>query len=258
MPAGQGIGLKINYDISEDFAPLKSIDPKLFMRFSANEFPLSDKQLSLLSEMTNMEHLSLSRTDLSDASIEYLKGMKHLKSIDLRCTMITSKGVEKLCTYCPELYALNLGKNALDDTSVNAISKLKSLLNLSLSSTGQRGTNLELLGSLPNLRSLDLCNNKIHDRFVKKIATIKNLEDLDLMDNPLTYAGLKELKPLKKLKKITLRLKQFSPADLKQLRVSYLPLNCTVKDGSREEEIPTEVFAPLHSPFSRGDGIDKR
>lgn len=258
MPQGQGIGLKINYELSEDFSPLKEIDPKLIMQFDANEFPLTDKQLSLLSQMPNMALLKLARTDLSDSGVDYLKGMKHLKSLDMRCTLVTSKGVEKACTYCPELQNLNLAKNALDDKSIPAISKLRRLRSLNLSSCNQRGSNLELLGNLTDLTGLDLCNNKISDRNIKKLSAIKSLEELDLMDNPITYQGLKELKPLKNLKKITLRKRSFSANDMKQLRTGCLPPKCIVRDGSKEDEIPSEVFAPLHSPFNRGDGIDKR
>lgn len=260
VPEGQGIGLKINYELSdsEDFAPLKEIDPNLFMQFDANEFPLTDKQLSLLAKMPNIYLLKLARTDLTDSGVEYLKGMKHLKSLDMRCTLVTSKGVSKACRYFPELVNLNLAKNTLDDTCIPAISKLKFLHSLNLSSCNQRGNHLELLAGLGNLTGLDLCNNKISDRQIKKLAGVKSLEELDLMDNPITYTGLKELKPLKNLKKITLRLKQFSNVDMKQLRTACLPPNCKVRDGSREDEIPSEVFAPLHSPFNRGDGIDKR
>lgn len=258
VPLDQGISIKINYELSEDFSPLKQIDPKVFMRFNANEFPLSDKELSVLAGMTNLKSLNVSRTDFSDGSVEFIKGMKNLTHLDARCSLITSKGVEKICKYCPNVNALNLGKNNLDDSAIVSLGKLKNLSQLNLNSCGLRGTNLELLARSPRLTSLNLGNNKINDRFVGKLATIKSLEELELMDNPVSFLGIKQLKPLTKLKVIILRTKSFSQDDLTKMRKTCLPATCRIKDGSRASEMPDELFAPLHSPFKKGDGIETR
>lgn len=258
VPLDQGIAIKINYELSENFSPLKQIDPKVFIRFNANEFPLSDKELSVLSGMTNLESLNVSRTDFSDGSVEFLRGMKNLLHLDARCSLITSKGVGKICKYCPDINTLNLGKNELDDSAIVSLSKLKNLSQLNLNSCGLRGTNLELLAKSPKLTTLNLANNKINDRFVGKLAAIKSLEELELMDNPVGFLGIKQLKPLTKLREITLRTKSFSHDELKKMRNTCLPATCRIKDGSRSSEMPDELFAPLHSPFKKGDGIENR
>jgi hypothetical protein len=65
-------------------------------KINLNEAPLTDDDLKILRELTNLKSLSLYRTNIGDKGIEHLLGLQSLEELELSYTQITDKGVKSL------------------------------------------------------------------------------------------------------------------------------------------------------------------
>jgi hypothetical protein len=63
--------------------------------------PLIDDELAQLSGFTNLQHLDISRTKVSDRGLPHLYALKRLLRIDLRGTGVTAEGVRQLKQAAP-------------------------------------------------------------------------------------------------------------------------------------------------------------
>jgi hypothetical protein len=112
--------------------------------------------------------LDLSGTDLTDAGLKELAGLKSLQMLGIGLTRVTDGGLKELAGL-KNLQTLGLGATAVTDTGLK-----------------------ELVG-LKNLQSLNLFLDHVTDAGVKELAALKSLQVLNLGGTKVTDAGLKEL-----------------------------------------------------------------
>ncbi len=84
--------------------------------------PISTNGWKLLSELKNLQRLSVANCGVTDADLANLKPLIHLKVLDLSDNPITNKGVEVL-KKLPELTELNLSNTKITKDQVDAIKK---------------------------------------------------------------------------------------------------------------------------------------
>ncbi|MBX9621624.1 MAG: leucine-rich repeat domain-containing protein [Alphaproteobacteria bacterium] len=160
---------------------------------------ITNAEASSLGGVTNLYHLNLSDTAVTDVS--YLP--EKLVTLDLKNTKITdvlslTNLINLYCLYLnntkikdisPLFSLTELEELDLSDTAVTDISPLVSFTNLStldLSGTPITDAGIPLLASLPNLGALDLSGTAITDAGIPLLASLPNLRALDLRDTAVT------------------------------------------------------------------------
>jgi small GTP-binding protein len=142
-----------------------------------------------ISELTNLERLSLYRTSINDISLlHYLPNLKHLN--------LNRTGIREIPVLAElkNLTSLDVGGNTLDDISI--LREVPNLMDLCLSHTEIQ--DFSIIGELTSLKTLDLSRTKIQD--ISILAELKNLISLDLSDNEIgDISILGELKNLMNL-----------------------------------------------------------
>jgi hypothetical protein len=142
-----------------------------------------DPELRILPTLLNVESLSLSECAVTEQGLDSLRGLKHLKGLNL----------------------MRLGH-----------------LRYGSPLTGLSDACLIPIQGLTQLHDLDLAGNRITDDGLALIARMPNLESLDLTATDVTDAGLVHLRALKKLTSLSLGGTRVTPQGARALQ-SALP-----------------------------------
>jgi uncharacterized protein (TIGR03067 family) len=108
--------------------------------------------------------------------------------------------------------------NAISDTTVEKLVKIKTLKSIWLGGTKITDRSLELLATRPDLRLTGFDGTKITDAGVAHLARMTELESLGFYNTPLTDEGLKHLAGLKKLRILGLGVTKITPQGLRLLK----------------------------------------
>ena len=68
---------------------------------------LKDPQLYTIGKLTKLKNLNLDYTDVTDAGLRHLRGLKELTELSLDSALVTEKGLDHLTVF-PKLRVLNL------------------------------------------------------------------------------------------------------------------------------------------------------
>ena len=123
--------------------------------------------------------------------------------LDLRRTQVTDAGLKELAGL-KSLQALDLGDTKVTDAGLKELAGLKNLQTLDLCNTQVTDAGLKELAGLKSLQALDLRSTQVTDAGLKELAGLKNLQTLNLGCTQVTDAGLKELAGLKSLQTLYL------------------------------------------------------
>lgn len=96
-----------------------------------NESEVSDTDLMLLAEFSQLKTLYLDRTDVTDAGLEHLSGLHNLDELWLSDTQVTDAGLEHL-TALDNLGTLVLDGTNVSDAGLDSLRRIESLRMLSL------------------------------------------------------------------------------------------------------------------------------
>jgi len=164
--------------------------------------------VSGLSELPNLDFISLNGSALSDDDLEVVSHMKTLRRVSL--------GAMKNVT----------------GTGLVHLKSLPHLVSLRLSGIDFSPAGVKQLGELTRTEDLEARTAKIDGNFINALLAIKNLEALNLSETNLTDKQLLQLSQLKKLK--ILRVEKcplLTPAGV-SIVAKRLP-HCTISDGRR-------------------------
>jgi Leucine-rich repeat (LRR) protein len=160
---------------------------------------LSDGSLDIIKKMTGLETLNLSGTKITDQGLGQLKDLKQLQSLKLSSNpMITEASIPQLCAL-PNLRSLDLSGNAqLADGSLDALKEIPSLETLNLSGTKITDQGLGKLKDLKQFYALNLSSNPmITDASIPQLQSFTGTGSLDLNGTGITIDGLLQLPHLK-------------------------------------------------------------
>lgn len=125
---------------------------------------LASHDLSWLTNLTALEHLSLDRVDLSSTSSSWgqsVSRLSHLRNLSMSNCGLTgsiSPSLQKLSS----LQTLHLDRNTFHSEFPSSLGNMKNLVSLQMSSANVNGfLPFESLSRLPNLKRIYLGNNKI-------------------------------------------------------------------------------------------------
>ena len=136
--------------------------------------------------------LDLSTTEIPDAGLRELAGLKTLHSLDLSSTRVTASGLKSLAPLA-ELRSLYLRGTKTSNFGLKGVAALKAMEHLDLAGTQVTDVGLRELKPLKRLRTLELTGNAITDNGVSELTAFSELRALSLDGTDLSDEGLKEL-----------------------------------------------------------------
>lgn len=144
---------------------------------------------SSLAPFVNLEKLDLNYSTFGDDGMEYLIGLKKLKVLELRDTLVTDRGAPHL-GHLPALEELDLYGAKLTDSGIRSLSPAKKLRRLNLLGSQVTDEGVETLAGLPMLEELILYRSQISNTGLARLAQLKNLKELDLRYTRVSRGGV--------------------------------------------------------------------
>lgn len=174
---------------------------------------IRDDYLAVLAAEISARHfpgLSLaSCRSITDAGLAELRGLKHLRTLDLFNTPTTDKGLEQIASLT-ELRRLNLAGTGISGRGLRVLKSFPALEQLHLGWCDIGDDALADLEGLPSLRVLDLRAIRMTDAGLLHISRIPTLEVLGLGETAVSGSGLKFLAELKGLRVLNLEYSEMS------------------------------------------------
>lgn len=136
------------HDFSVDILPL----PQL-RSLTLSGVTVDDRIGPLLARCENLRHISFEFTQIGNATLEEIAGMKQLRSIAIRGGNVTDAGLQHLAAL-PQLDSVNLKRLAITNEGIAHLAQIKTLTRIDLESPTVDAGGLSLLKDLPHLRTL--------------------------------------------------------------------------------------------------------
>ena len=151
---------------------------------------VTDTDLRKLVQLTNLTHLDLSLTRITDQGMQDLKNLPGIVDLNLRyAEYVTDEGLAAIKGW-KKLKRLNVHGTKISDTSLEHISGITSLESLNIGSAMVTDVGLERLTSLPNLKELTMGGNKLGDAGLQALRQMPGLTYLDLSGRQGTDANI--------------------------------------------------------------------
>ncbi len=223
---------------------------------------VSDNSMSVLSQLTSLETLDMGVTNVAD--ISKLSGLKSLKTLNLYGTnvsdiseiscLVSLETLDLSRTNVADISKLsglmsleNLSLSWTKVTDISALSGLKSLEWLSLSDT--KVSDISKLSGLESLVTLNLSRTNVAD--ISKLSGLESLETLHLTGT--NVADISKLSGLMSLESLYLSFTKvtdiFALSDLNSLKSLHLQKTC-VKDISPLSNRKLEVLNLIDTPVT--------
>ena len=143
--------------------------------------------------LSDVVQVNCSDRNIDDDDLDQLRGLKHLRDLNLIKTQITDAGLQHL-SELKQLRSLSLSGPDITDTGLESLQGLDQLQCLSLELTSVTDVGLEHLKGLKQLQVLDLYGTKITDAGLKHLKGLTALRWLNVYHcTQLTEEGIKNL-----------------------------------------------------------------
>jgi Leucine-rich repeat (LRR) protein len=241
---------------------------------------VTDSDMPALARMTDLRHLNLSLTRISDRGLRALKSApaiedlnlyfaeqitdegaavvknwKHLKSLNLRGTKITDATLEFLASV-PTLESLDIGWAQITDTGLEHLTALTNLRRLTMGGNKLTDTALQFLGQMPQLEYLDIGGQQrtdsglwsllLTEAGMQSIGAVTELRELRMDGAGVNAHGLEALKPLAKLERLNLQACKRLRDDAAPVLASLKHLRVLdLKDSGVSEQAVAKIRAAL-------------
>jgi hypothetical protein len=165
--------------------------------FLDDEF--TDGDLALLRATPELDFLSISSAEVTDAGLHHVAELRLLESLSLYRTQVSDAGLVCL-RQLPRLQWLELGRAGVTSAGLEHLKGLTGLRELTLCDTPVGDDGLKHLSGLTNLRRLDLRHTNVTDSGLRHLCGLTNLEALDLSHTQVGDIGIAHLMTLKNLR----------------------------------------------------------
>ena len=132
------------------------------------------------------------RTEVTDAGLVHLKGMRSLEVVDLRCTQVSDAGLVHL-KGMRSLEVVDLRSTQVSDAGLVHLKGLTSLEVLYVNNTKITDAGLEHLKGLSSLEGLSLLGTQVTDAGLEHLKGLSSLEWMNLCNTQVTEGGVQEL-----------------------------------------------------------------
>jgi len=146
-----------------------------------------------INELRHLQQLDLTWSLITDADLEYLRGLDKLETLLLSRTQVSDSGLENL-KGLTKLRDLDLSHTQISDAGLEHL-KGMNIRRLDLWGTAVTEAGLEHLKGLPNLTSLTFVNMQISNAGLEHLKSMTNLKRLMFKTTPSNLADLQEALP---------------------------------------------------------------
>jgi Leucine-rich repeat (LRR) protein len=175
---------------------------------------ISDTDLAPLAQRPDLVKINLAHTKITDVGLEHLKGLRHVRELNLYyAEYITDDGIAHLAGW-KELEVLNLRGTRVTSKVLPHLARLTSLRSLDIAFTEVDDEGFELLASLEKLERLAIGGNRLTGSSLPFLKLLPNLRELDaggiqrvdsgLWGLPLSEENLARLGALTSLRRLNL------------------------------------------------------
>ncbi len=147
--------ISLAVDGATSFSALRTLAPDRLWALHAEHARIDDDELVNLQGMTDLLHLDLSGTPITDAGLLHLQGLDRLEILQLWGTGVTDAGLA-LIARLPAIVQLGLGNTNITDAGLAHLQKMKRLRVLQLWGTAVTGRGLVQLYQLPELEMISV------------------------------------------------------------------------------------------------------
>jgi Leucine-rich repeat (LRR) protein len=181
-----------------------------------------EKDLGFIEKLSSLQDLSLAATAVNDQALGSLVLPKRVEKLDISATRVTDKSLASLAAFPIQELAAN--STMLGGSQFKEISRIDSLVSLSLANARLNDSHLHHLKGLSELKSLVLSKNNISAEGVSR-SLPENLESLNLAGNNLGDSELVLPRKLKALNLALCELKNLKSTNLDRLNLKNVILD---------------------------------
>ncbi len=200
---------------------------------------ITDAELeSYLQDADEITSLNLQGSEITDAGLTALAGLKQLESLRLDGTAVSDKGLELLARQgnLGGLKVLGLSDTKVTAEGLKSLAQLSGLEELAVATRGLDDQSLGTIGKLVSLRSLSLGDGwgaaSITDEGLRQLSGMTQLQQLEMHGTSISDEGLQTLQPLSSLESIGLVETKVTPQDVAELGKSLPELNVRIDQWS--------------------------
>jgi hypothetical protein len=175
--------------------------------------PLSERDVSAVSEMTQLETLSLDRVAIPPSFCSVLPRLRKLNWLFLQRVEVGDEGTSMIAKV-RGLTRLYLDESGVTDEGLFRLRGLEKLRELSLGRSHISARGVRHLQSLPSLSDLNVAGCGLTDTSLAALNYCVALTTLDVSDNPITDKGLEILSRMPHLGVIHLNRTKITDAGL--------------------------------------------
>lgn len=215
VPSGKELGLKVDYETSEDLAAVMALEPEALQSLSLARTRVTDEALAQIAGRPLLD-INLAGTSIGDAATGHLEETRTLQTLDLWGTMVSSEGLMSL-TGMASLRTLDLWGTRVSDRGLLHLESLPSLSRLYVPGPRITTEGVAHIGRCRSLRALDLSGAHVGDEGVSLLSDLTLLEVLYLWDTGITDDGLAHLSLLPALTEVDLGRNPITDEGLRHL-----------------------------------------
>lgn len=243
VPSGCFLRLHLNYNGSQSTKFIRQLAPTIVRNLTCRDLEIGDKAVADLCTQRGLVMINLQGLDLTDEGIKSLSHLTKLRRLNISDTLVTEKGLAVLQNM-PALNHLNLSRITLGDAVAERLYPLKNLKHLDLTGTQLKDRTVMRFPRFEYLHSLVLRRNNLTDNCIDTLRGYKRLMWLDITDTRITVDGLRKLRGMPVLRTVIFRSSALKPGDKAMLKKELRGVK--IQNGSRENVVDPELFAPLH------------
>jgi len=165
------------------------------------EVPLADRELEVLSEVTHLTSLELSRTGITGEGLRHLAKLP-LKQLVIREKHLSIEGLQAIASMT-ELEELELVVPNLHLADLPILASFEKLTSVTITDgyfSYRKYGGLKWLVGAPNLKQLELSGVNLNDRSLESIGTLASLQNLMIDKCVISEAGVGHLAKLERLR----------------------------------------------------------
>ena len=194
VPKTANLALKVSYAAVTDPTLLSAYGPDFFAYLDFSKVETDDRVFAVISKLTNLQALNLDGADLSNQGLKDLSNLRQLQYLYLSRSGITDRTLEWLPTGSLEQLISNQTK--ISDRGLKSIQKCRDLRKLNLSDCHITDAGLPSIATLTELEELDLSNTKITAKGLLQLIGLKKLLSLSVRNTLITAEDLPVVKQL--------------------------------------------------------------
>jgi hypothetical protein len=176
-----------------DLAMLAQHPGLRFLSLSSDN-TVTDAGVARLESLTELQHLGLYSTQITDVALNRLRGLTNLRELNLSGgSRITDAGVRNLSSLT-RLESLGLGGAQITDAGLEVLENFPHLKMIWLYGTPVGDSGMARIAALPELTWISLQKTKVTDAGVARLAALTNLKHLDLRETGVSWEGVNALK----------------------------------------------------------------